>query len=169
MATRKAGAPAPQVIDAVARQVDGPILGKPPLSRIDCSRIIVSVNGQQYAPHHGESVWKAYGLQTAGINLVQLVARIDVLLAQIQRASDDPDTDVDTMTGLADELNETIDGLDRGIVETVVKWDWTDPQGASMGPRPTLETVRGLAFEERYMLATLLFGQPVQSGDPVGN
>jgi hypothetical protein len=59
------------VIDAVARQVDGPILGKPPLSRIDCSRIIVSVNGQQYAPHHGESVWKAYGLKTAGINLVQ--------------------------------------------------------------------------------------------------
>lgn len=169
MATRKAGAVAPQVIDAVAREVDGPIAGKPPPTRIDCSRIIVSVGGQRYAPHHGESVWKSYGLRTAGINLVQLVARIDVLTAQIQRASEDPETDVDTMTDLAEELNQSIEGLNAGIVETVIKWDWTDPEGEPLGPRPTLETVRELSFEERYMLATLLFGQPVQSGDPVGN
>lgn len=141
---------------------------KPQPRRVPSDDCEVTIRGESFYPHVGESLW-VIGSETIG----QMKSRWAFLhlSSELDEAKEDPQKDgespedyqkrVEKANGDRIRLIESqYDDLVHWFAERLDRWDWTDNRGESLPPlNRTIEPFMGLSMDEVYYIKNVLTGE----------
>lgn len=135
-------------------------MAKPKPVEVPSDDCVVTIDGEQYTPHEGESVWLIPGLSVGAINAINSFTAIGT---QMEAARGEPD-EYRRQAALADQA---LQGLCRALAPRIVRWNWTDAAGRPL-PQPdgTPQRLQALESEEvAWLLAACQGETPARRGN----
>lgn len=130
-------------------------MAKPVPVEVKSDDCLVTVNGEKYAVHEGESVWLFQGQSVSEMRAVSRLAQLQV---QVDALKDGGDTAA--ALALMAEIDALFDALCAMLAPRVVRWNWTDLRGEPM-PQPdgTPGVLARLDSEELFWLLQAAKGE----------
>lgn len=131
-------------------------MAKPPARRVPSDDYVVTVDGQDYAPHAGEWIDIIPGY-TVGDMLD--ASRFQKLLDDRGSIGDDePEAMAEWLTRADRVLVDLAASIDRRLVG----WSWTDARGRPL-PTPTADVIASLTWAELNYLLRAVRGQVAEA------
>jgi hypothetical protein len=128
-------------------------MAKPQSRRVPSDDCEVTVDGEVYRPHEGESVWFLPGMPSDIWETLYAMAR----LADELKAVDGEPDEIEKTLGLMEGHFRT---ACRILARQLVRWDWTDMASEPLPqPRGHPETIKQLDDDEVHWLIRALRGQ----------
>jgi hypothetical protein len=148
----------------------GGVLSKPPLRPVPSDDCAVTINGETYYPHEGETVW-IVGKASVGElqSYWEFRQKVRELPSENGRPADDATLEAWNAYNRSYEerLSLSFDDLCQMVAGRVAKWDWTDDVGNPL-PQPdgSLEPMKRLRTEELNWLHAVIQGEsPARRGE----
>lgn len=128
-------------------------MAKPQPIEVKSDDCIVTIDGEKYALHEGESVWLVPGLSVGTIHAMNGLMGVS---AQMDAAKGEPD-ELATITRLADR---SFQAVCEALAQRVQRWTWTDVNGRPL-PQPNGEpdAFGALMPEELFWLLSAAKGE----------
>lgn len=128
-------------------------MAKPQAIEIKSDDCVVTIDGEKYALHEGESVWLIPGLSVGTIRAMNTLMAVG---PRMDAAKGEPD-ELATITRLADE---SFQAVCEALAQRVQRWTWTDLLGNAL-PQPggAVESFQSLTPEELFWLLSAAKGE----------
>lgn len=121
-------------------------MAKPVPVEVKSDDCLITVNGEKYAVHEGESVWLVPGRSVGAVHALNRLFNVSTQMAAV---AGEPD-EVATVTRLADQSYQ---GVCEALARCIQRWNWTDLLGNPL-PQPNGDpsAFNALTPEEIYWL-----------------